>query len=100
MSDQMKISNELIVGSQPDGNEISALAKDGFKTVINFRTEGEEQQSLSPDAERELVEAAGMTYLHVPVSPTTLPSACHAVVPSASTISLPTICWGWSRTCC
>lgn len=72
MSDRMKINDQLTVGSQPTADEIKSIAADGFKSVINFRTEGEDAQPLSPDAEREQVESAGMTYLHVPVSMTSM----------------------------
>lgn len=68
MSDRIKINEQLTVGGQPSAGEITSLAADGFKSVINFRTPGEENQPLSPDAEREKVESAGMNYLHVPVS--------------------------------
>lgn len=42
MSHGMRISEELTVGPQPIGEEIRSLAADGFKSVINFRTEGDE----------------------------------------------------------
>tara|TARA_R110002073_G_scaffold149534_3_gene303249 strand:- start:6505 stop:6804 length:300 start_codon:yes stop_codon:yes gene_type:complete len=64
----MQINDQLTVGAQPTADEIKSLTTDGFQSVVNFRTAGEEDQPLSPDAEREHVEQAGMTYLHVPVS--------------------------------
>ncbi|MBB3209877.1 uncharacterized protein (TIGR01244 family) [Rhodopirellula rubra] len=68
MSNQMKFNDELTVGAQPTEAEIKSMAADGFKAVINFRTEGEEDQPLSPDDEGDLVRSHGMEYLHVPVS--------------------------------
>ncbi len=68
MQDTMKINENVTVGAQPSEAELKELAGDGFKTVINFRTDGEDEQPLSPDAEGDAVEKAGMTYLHVPVS--------------------------------
>ncbi len=66
MDKVMKISDQVTVGAQPSEDQIPQLGKQGFKSVVNFRTDGEEDQPLSPKAEK--VEAAGMTYLHIPVS--------------------------------
>jgi uncharacterized protein (TIGR01244 family) len=68
MDQVMKISDQVTVGAQPSEDQLQQLGKQGFKSVVNFRTEGEEDQPLSPKAEGEKVKAAGMTYLHVPVS--------------------------------
>lgn len=68
MDNAMKINDQVTVGQQPSEDQIEQLRQQGFKTIVNFRTEGEEDQPLSPQAEGERVEAAGMEYLHVPVS--------------------------------
>ncbi len=68
MSDRMQIDDQLSVGGQPSESEIRSLAEDGFKSVVNFRTAGEDDQPLSPDSEESSVLEAGMSYLHVPVS--------------------------------
>jgi len=68
MDQVMKISDQVTVGPQPSEDQLRQLGKQGFKSVVNFRTEGEEDQPLSPKAEGEMAKAAGMTYLHVPVS--------------------------------
>ena len=68
MANNMKINDKVTVGPQPSENEIQQLSQQGFKTVVNFRTEGEDEQPLSPDAEGEKVKAAGLKYLHIPVS--------------------------------
>lgn len=64
----MKISDQVSVGPQPSEDEIRNLSQQGFRTVVNFRTEGEEEQPHSPQAEGEKVRSAGMEYLHLPVS--------------------------------
>jgi uncharacterized protein (TIGR01244 family) len=64
----MKINEQVSVGPQPSTEEIQKLGQQGFKSVVNFRTQGEEEQPLSPEAEGEQVKSAGMEYLHVPVS--------------------------------
>ncbi len=68
MANKMKINDQVTVGPQPSEQEIKQLSQQGFKTVVNFRTEGEDEQPLSPDAEGEKVKAAGLNYLHIPVS--------------------------------
>ncbi|WP_339749813.1 protein tyrosine phosphatase family protein [uncultured Rubinisphaera sp.] len=68
MANNMKINDKVTVGPQPSEKEIQQLSQQGYKTVVNFRTEGEDEQPLSPDAEGEKVKAAGLKYLHIPVS--------------------------------
>ncbi|QDT77554.1 Beta-lactamase hydrolase-like protein [Gimesia maris] len=68
MADNMKINDEVTVGPQPSAEEINQLSQQGFKSVVNFRTEGEDEQPLSPTAEKEKVNDAEMEYLHIPVS--------------------------------
>ncbi|KLU07463.1 Zn-dependent hydrolase [Rhodopirellula islandica] len=68
MSNRMKFNDQLTVGAQPSENELKQLPEEGFQSVINFRTAGEEEQPLAPDAEGEVVRSAGLKYLHVPVS--------------------------------
>lgn len=68
MQGTMKINDAVTVGPQPSAEEISELGQQGFKTVVNFRTDGEEEQPLLPDAEGEKVKAAGMEYRNFPVS--------------------------------
>lgn len=68
MQNTMQISEQVTVGPQPTEEEIQQLEKDGFKTVVNFRAEDEQDQPLSPQDEGDKVEAAGMSYFHLPVS--------------------------------
>ncbi len=68
MDNPMKINDQVTVGPQPTRDEIYEFGREGFKTVINFRAEREQDQPILPAAERETVKAAHMTYLHVPVS--------------------------------
>lgn len=68
MPDKMKINDQVTVGPQPSEEEINQLSQEGYQTVVNFRTDGEDEQPLSPKAEGEKVESAGMKYLNIPVS--------------------------------
>ncbi|MBA2116812.1 beta-lactamase hydrolase domain-containing protein [Bremerella alba] len=72
MSNAMKINEEVTVGPQPSKSEIQSLNERGFKSVINFRTAGEDDQPISPEQERTKVEAAGLKYVHIPVSMTAM----------------------------
>lgn len=72
MDQVMKISDQVTVGAQPSEDQIQQLGKQGFKSVVNFRTNGEEDQPLSPQAEGKKVKSAGMEYLHIPVSMKTM----------------------------
>lgn len=64
----MKISDDVTVGPQPSEAELRRLAGEGFQSVVNFRTDGEEDQPLSPSAEGDKVRAEGLEYLNLPVS--------------------------------
>lgn len=64
----MKINDQVTVGPQPSEKQLKELREEGFKTVVNFRTEGEEDQPLPPKTEGEKVKEWGMDYYHLPVS--------------------------------
>ncbi|MBA4421267.1 MAG: phosphatase [Anaerolinea sp.] len=60
----LEVTTDIITGGQPSPGEITALGEAGYQIVINLAT------STSPDAipeEQELVQAAGMAYVHIPV---------------------------------
>ena len=67
MDQQVKINEQASVGGQPTKRELKKLAADGFKTIVNLRTEGEQDQPLSPAEEGEKVRELGMDYVHFPV---------------------------------
>lgn len=68
MQDQIKINDSITSASQPTEEEIKKLPQKGFKSVVNLRGSGEENQPLSPKDEGELVQKLGMKYLNIPVS--------------------------------
>lgn len=65
--DTMKINEKVSVGGQPSDVDLQELARQGYKSVINLRTEGEEEQPMSPAEEAEKVGALGLKYRHIPV---------------------------------
>lgn len=68
MQESMKINDAVTVGGQPDEGRLAELARAGFKSVVNLRTHGEQEQLLAPEEEGERVRALGMDYVHLPVS--------------------------------
>ena len=51
MKDRIKISDKVISSSQPSEEEIKKLPQQGFKSVVNLRAAGEDEQPLSPKDE-------------------------------------------------
>jgi len=72
MNGTKQISPEITVGPQPDESDLNALGRDGFQSVVNFRSHNEEGEFLSPEAEGQHVRSAGLKYFHLPVSMTDL----------------------------
>lgn len=71
MAHRIRINDGLSVDTgQPTREELERLAQEGFRTVVNLRTEGEQNQPLSPEAEGEAARKAGLDYLHIPVAST------------------------------
>ena len=71
MAHRIRINDGLRVDTgQPTREELGRLAQEGFKTVVNLRTAGEQNQPLSPEAEGEVVRKAGLNYLQIPVAST------------------------------
>lgn len=62
----VEISHWLTVGGQPTADDLKALKKQGFRSVVNLRRAGENNQPLTPEKERAEAEAAGLAYYHLP----------------------------------
>jgi sulfide:quinone oxidoreductase len=72
MKEPTMIAPGLAVAAQPDKFEIEQLARSGFRTIINNRRPGEEAGQWSPDEERAEAERQGLTYVHLPVTLSTV----------------------------
>lgn len=72
MKDLKKINDRVTVGGQPTAPDIEQLKNEGFRTIVNLRAEGEEDQPMNPQEEGRAVESAGMKYVHLPVSSATM----------------------------
>ena len=67
MSEPIKIDDRITVGpTKVDADRIAELAREGFKTVVNLRTEAEKEPS--PAEEGDWVRNAGLHYVHIPVN--------------------------------
>jgi uncharacterized protein (TIGR01244 family) len=56
----------VAISAQPTYDAIREAAVDGYRTVVNFRTDGE---GGDPVAEGNVVTSAGMKYVRIPVAP-------------------------------
>ena len=75
----------VTIASQPTPAELARLARAGTVTVINLRTP-EEMDALGFD-ESELVEALGMTYVHVPLNGRDYPHTPQALAQVSAAMS-------------
>jgi len=64
ITNYLRPTPEIYTGGQPTPEEIAALGKAGFQIVINLAMEN--SPSALPD-EQQLVQEAGMAYVHIPV---------------------------------
>jgi uncharacterized protein (TIGR01244 family) len=64
-----QLTTHIAIAGQPTAEELSNARPQGFRTVVNLRTEPE--AGYLHDEER-IVEDTGIYYTHIPVSPATL----------------------------
>lgn len=63
-----QLNDRLSVGPQIQPGDVAALKEAGFSTIINNRPDGEEPGQPTSGAIEDAVEAAGLTYHHIPVT--------------------------------
>ncbi len=59
--------NYAVATSEPTRETFNDMAADGFRSVVSFQTQGEEQKLLI-DEERRVAEQAGLAFYHQSVS--------------------------------
>jgi len=64
-----KIHEGLAVGPQPRIEDIAALAKMGYRSIICVRPDGEEAGQANFGKMKAAAKAAGMEARHIPVNP-------------------------------
>lgn len=62
------VHENLSVAGQPEAADIAALGAAGTVLLINNRPDDEEPDQPGNEAERAAAEAAGLAYLHLPVT--------------------------------
>jgi uncharacterized protein (TIGR01244 family) len=60
------ITSEITIGGQPSVSDLDALQTQGFRTIVNLRTENENGYFAEEEHE---VEHRGFNYAEIPVSP-------------------------------
>ncbi len=65
----------LNVAGRLDGADIEELARAGVRTIINNRPDGEDPGQLPAADARELAEAHGIAYHHIPITAASLTRA-------------------------
>ena len=64
----IRITDKLAVAGQPNPEDFSRLAADGFAAVVNNRPDGEEPGQPGNAAEQAAAREAGLAYTHIPVA--------------------------------
>ena len=64
------VSEKLAVAPQPKLSDFQEFRRFGFTTIVNNRPDGEDPNQLSSAAEEAAARAAGLDYVHIPVTST------------------------------
>jgi uncharacterized protein (TIGR01244 family) len=64
------VTEKLAVAPQPKPSDFQIFKRQGFTTVVNNRPDGEDPSQLGSAAEAEAARAAGLGYVHIPVTST------------------------------
>ena len=66
------VTAKLAVAPQPKLSDFQDLKRLGFTTIVNNRPDGEDPNQLGSAAEEEAARAAGLGYVHIPVTSTAM----------------------------
>ena len=64
------VTEKLAVSPQPKLSDFQELKRLGFTTIVNNRPDGEDPNQLGSAAEEAAARAAGLGYVHIPVTST------------------------------
>lgn len=67
MTDFRRVTADLSVSPQITVDDVEAAARQGFKTLINNRPDGEDPSQPSGHEIEAAARAAGLAYFHIPV---------------------------------
>ncbi len=69
---QMKLTNEVTVGSAMEEADFAAAKAAGFASIINNRSHTDKNLNITPEQEAEEAAKNGLEYRHVPMTSGTL----------------------------
>ncbi|RRD21540.1 TIGR01244 family phosphatase [Brucellaceae bacterium VT-16-1752] len=69
----VEVTTKFSVMAQPQIADFAELRRLGFRTVINNRPDGEEESQPGTATEEAAAKAAGLDYVFIPVTPTSMP---------------------------
>jgi uncharacterized protein (TIGR01244 family) len=64
------VTQKFAVVAQPKLSDFQELKRQGFTTIVNNRPDGEDPNQLGSAAEEAAARAAGLGYVHIPVTST------------------------------
>ena len=64
------VTEKLAVAPQPKLSHFQEFKRQGFTTIVNNRPDGEDPNQLGSAAEEAAAHAAGLDYVHIPVTST------------------------------
>jgi uncharacterized protein (TIGR01244 family) len=67
MADFRRVTEDITVAPQISVDDVAEAARQGFRTIINNRPDGEEPGQPSSHEIEAAAQAAGLAYYHVPV---------------------------------
>jgi uncharacterized protein (TIGR01244 family) len=67
MADFRRVTEDITVAPQISVDDVAEAARQGFRTIINNRPDGEEPGQPSSHELEAAAQAAGLAYYHVPV---------------------------------
>ena len=70
MSNQLRVDDRFTIEmAPPTAGRVEELAREGFRSIVNLRAPGEQNEVLSPSEEGEVARRQGLEYVSIPVSP-------------------------------
>lgn len=70
MSTRLKVDDRFTIEmAPPTAGRVEELAREGFRSVVNLRAPGEQNEVLSPSEEGEVARRHGLEYVSIPVTP-------------------------------
>lgn len=86
MADIRRVTDDFSVAPQLSPEDMATAAAQGFKLIVNNRPDGEAPGQPTSTAMAEAAHAAGLAYVHIPVSGMARPdqvTAMHAALAEA-----------------